>query len=207
MLAIDGLIFYRVLNIKLLKINSLKPFDIIRSVNSKGEKMKKEQQENTPEKTKETESTQTEVDKLIKNHVYVSIGIGLVPVPFLDFVGVTGVELNLLRKLAQVYNVPFSKDMVKNLIGALIGGAFPASVGARITGSMTKAVPVMGYIAGALGSSVISGASTYAIGKVFNRHFSEGGTFLSFDIEEARAYYEEMFKEGQNVAAEMKKKA
>ncbi len=50
----------------------------------------------------------------------------------------------------------------------------------------------------------VSFACTYAVGKVFSRHFAEGGTFLSFDPEEARAFYEEMFKEGQEVAAELK---
>ncbi len=32
----------------------------------------------------------------------------------------SGIQMNLLRKLAKEYNVPFSKDMVKNLIGALL---------------------------------------------------------------------------------------
>jgi hypothetical protein len=43
------------------------------------------------------------------------------------------------------------------------------------------------------------------VGKVFARHFAEGGTFLSFDPEKAKAFYEEMFKEGQEVAADIKK--
>lgn len=167
---------------------------------------KQHEQSSADEAAEETkkELTETDVDRLIRKHVYVSMGIGLVPIPFLDFVGVTGAQLNLLRNLAQVHNVPFSKDMVKNLIGSLIGGAFPASVGARIGGSMVKIIPGIGQLLGAVGVSAVAGASTYAIGKVFNRHFVEGGTFLSFDVEKARAFYEEMFQEGQSVAAEMK---
>jgi len=143
-------------------------------------------------------------DKTIRHHVYVALGIGLIPIPFLDFVGVTGVQLNLMRNLAQIYNMPFSKDMVKNLIGALIGGAFPASTGPRIAFSIAKTVPGIGSALGVASASAVSGACTYAVGKVFSRHFAEGGTFLSFDPEAAKAFYEEMLKEGQEVAAELK---
>jgi uncharacterized protein (DUF697 family) len=133
------------------------------------------------------------------------MGMGVIPVPFVDFAAVSGIQLNLLRKLAQLYNVPFSKDMVKNLIAALIGGAAPASFGRYLT-SMLKSIPVAGTIAGITGGVIVGGASTYAVGKVFDRHFSEGGTFLTFDPEKARAYYAEMFSEGKEVAAEILKK-
>jgi len=151
----------------------------------------------TPEKT---------ADKMIRQHVYMSLGVGLVPLPFVDFIGVTGIQLNLMRKLSELYDISFSKDMVKNIIGALIGGAFPASAGSRILSSVSKTVPGIGQILGAVCAATVSGASTYAVGKVFARHFAEGGTFLTFDPEKAKEFYEEMFKEGQEVAAEMKEK-
>ncbi|MDM8536540.1 DUF697 domain-containing protein [Desulfobacterales bacterium HSG17] len=170
-------------------------------------------QEKTKEKGSETDAPEEKTDtiemnadKLIRHHVYVSLGVGLIPIPFLDFAGVAGIQLNLMRKLAQLYNIPFSRDMVKNIIGALIGGAFPASAGPLVAFSVAKMVPGIGQTLGAVSASGVSGACTYAIGRVFNRHFAEGGTFLSFDPEKARAFYEEMFREGQEVVAEMKNK-
>ncbi len=141
-------------------------------------------------------------DKSIRHHVYAAMAAGLIPIPFADFAGVAGIQLNLLRKLAKEYNVSFSKDMVKNLIGALLGGAAPASAGPYLF-SLLKAVPVVGLSVGMVSISLVSGASTYAIGKVFNRHFAEGGTFLTFDPREARAFYAEMFRDGQKVIAEL----
>jgi len=146
---------------------------------------------------------ETKVDTMIRRHVYAALGIGLIPIPFLDFAGVTGVQLNLLRKLAQIYNIPFSENLLKNVIGAIIGGAFPASAGPLVASSIAKTVPAIGHILGAAGSAGVSGACTYAIGKVFSRHFAEGGTFLTFDPEKARQFYEEMFREGQEVVGEM----
>ncbi|MEE4359278.1 MAG: DUF697 domain-containing protein [Desulfococcaceae bacterium] len=171
-----------------------------------GAKEKNGHPEPSEEKTEKnkTDIIEADADKIIMKHVYVSLGVGLIPIPFLDFVGVSGVQLNMMRKLAQIYNIPFSKDMVKNLIGALIGGAFPASAGPLIASSFAKMVPGIGHALGLVGASGISGACTYAIGKVFSRHFAEGGTFLSFDPENAREFYEEMFREGRDMVSEIK---
>ena len=51
---------------------------------------------------------------------------------------------------------------------------------------------------------ILAGATTYAVGKVFTQHFATGGTFLNFDPETVREYYYEMFKEGQDLSANIK---
>ena len=157
-----------------------------------------------PEKEKNAPG-RADTGKIIRHHLLASMGVGLVPIPFIDLAGITGIQLNLIRKLARVYNTPFSKDLVKNCLGALIGGVIPVSAGAGIGGSLAKFVPVFGHAAGAVSVSAVAGAFTYAVGKVFNRHFSEGGTLLSFDPEKVKSFYEEMFKEGQEVSKNIKK--
>ena len=141
----------------------------------------------------------TKLEEIIENHVYMSMGFGLLPLPFFDVVAITGVQLSLTKKLAEWYNIPFSQEMGKNILGALTGGCFSVSVGSLMF-SVTKIVPVVGTAVGVASSSIIAGASTYALGRVFNRHFSEGGTLLSFDSDKARSFYKEMFKEGQEIA-------
>lgn len=143
-------------------------------------------------------------ETIIRRHVYMAMGVGLLPLPLLDFAAITGVQLNLMRKLAKLYDVPFSKDMVKNLVGALLGGAFPVSAGPQFAWSILKMFPVIGQTIGVVSVSAFAGASTYAVGKVFNRHYFEGGTFLSFDPEKAKAYYGEMLGEGLDVVAKNK---
>ena len=53
--------------------------------------------------------------------------------------------------------------------------------------------------------TILAGATTYAVGKVFIQHFESGGTFLNFNPDSVKEYYETMFKEGQSVAENMKK--
>lgn len=143
------------------------------------------------------------VDRTIKNHMWAAAGLGIIPVPWVDLAGVTLVQLNMLRKLSGYYGVPFVKNVVKNLVGALLGGVIPAAVASPVA-SLVKFVPLVGTAIGVLTAPVIGAATTYAVAKVFVQHFASGGTFLTFDPEKVKDYYAQMFKEGQQVAAEMK---
>ena len=142
-----------------------------------------------------------DVGRVVRNHVWISLVVGLAPAPVIDFLGVTGIQLNMLRKLSNTYGVPFKAHLGKNILGALVGGSFAPS----LTFSLIKCVPFLGLAGGMLTMSITAAASTYAIGKVFIQHFASGGTFLSFDPEKVRGYYREMFKEGEQIAKEMKK--
>ncbi|MBF0100086.1 MAG: DUF697 domain-containing protein [Desulfobacterales bacterium] len=144
-----------------------------------------------------------EAEQIIKNHVYTAMGVGLVPVPIVDWVAMIGVQLNMLRKLAKAYNVPFLQDKVKNLVTSLVGGTFPVSIAAPFA-SLLKFIPVIGTTTGALSMSIIGGATTYAVGKVFNQHFASGGTFLTFDPKAVKEYYNKMFQEGKEIVTKLK---
>jgi uncharacterized protein (DUF697 family) len=159
------------------------------------------------EESQEESSTLPEkkAEELIRKHTYSSMALGLVPVPFVDFIGVAGIQLNLVRKIARTYDIEFRQEAFKNTVGALIGGAIPGLAGMPIA-SLMKSIPIIGQGLGALSMPVVAGASTYAIGKVFYRHFASGGTFLSFDVDRARDYYQEQFKKGESIVSEMMKK-
>ncbi|KPA12084.1 GTPase domain-containing protein [Candidatus Magnetomorum sp. HK-1] len=150
----------------------------------------------TEQTTVEVEPTKEEIDKLIRNHVLGAMGVGLIPLPAVDFIALTGVQLNLLRKLAFKYNTPFLKDKGKSLIGALVGSGLTLPAGYALA-SFIKVVPVIGLTTGAVAMPATAGATTYAIGKVFMQHFATGGTLLNFDPEKVKAYYEEKFNEGK----------
>lgn len=103
-----------------------------------------------------------------------------IPIPFVDPALLLGVQVNLVRSLAKIYEVPFSENVGKSLISALIGTSVPGA-----TASLLRVVPVVGIVV----SSAAGAASTYAIGKVFVQHFESGGTFLTFDPQKVREHY------------------
>ncbi len=151
-----------------------------------------------------TETEMVDVNKIVKQHALVAAGVGFLPLPIVDYVALIGVQLNLLRKLAEIYDVPFFEDKVKHLITPLVGAAFPGLVGGPLMFSLTKFIPFLGSTVGIVTMPILGGATTYAVGKVFIQHFASGGTFLTFDPEKVKAYYAQMFEEGKKVAAETK---
>jgi len=109
--------------------------------------------------------TKTEqVDKIINNHVLYSMGLGIVPIPLIDIVGVTAAQLDMLSQIGKVYGKPFSDIAGKSFIASVTGTSM-----ARIGASFIKAIPGIGSIIGGVSMSIMSGASTYALGQVCKR--------------------------------------
>jgi uncharacterized protein (DUF697 family) len=134
-------------------------------------------------------------DAVIRQHVYWSVGAGLVPVPIADFVAVTAVQLDLIRQLCTLYGVSYQEGTGKVWVGALTGGAV-----ARIGASAIKAIPGIGTLLGGVSMSIASGASTYAVGQVVKAHLAGGGTMANLDVEAARSKYANEYEKGKDVA-------
>jgi uncharacterized protein (DUF697 family) len=137
---------------------------------------------------------------IIQNHVGYAASAGLIPFPGADLAAVTAVQLNMLRQIAKLYDVNFMDNIGKNMITAIAGGSI-----ARLGASLIKAIPGVGTFIGEMGMAAMSGASTYALGKVFANHFSKGGTLEDFDLKKSKKVYEEELKKGKTVAAEVVK--
>jgi uncharacterized protein (DUF697 family) len=135
--------------------------------------------------------------------MYIAMGAGIVPIPVFDFIVISGIQLDMLRRLSKLYEIEFLSDKGKSLIGALSGGGISSLVGPMLA-STVKFVPVVGTTLGALSMPIIAGATTYAVGKVFIQHFESGGTFLNFDPDAVKNYYAELVKEGKSIARRVK---
>jgi len=151
------------------------------------------------------EGREARLDKLSKNHILASMGVGLVPIPILDMVALTGVQLNMIRKLAAEYGIPFKQDRGKSVVTSLMGGLLSTEIGITLC-SLIKCIPVIGQTTGAVTMPIISGAATYAIYRVFVQHFESGGTFLDLDPARVKSYFAEQFKRGKDVVTNLKAK-
>lgn len=141
--------------------------------------------------------------KVVKNNMWWSMGAGLIPVPFVDLVAVSGVQLRMLAQISKIYGVEFQESRGKALIGALVGAIAPGAVSCGVVGSLLKAVPGIGTLLGASGLAAFCGGSSWALGKVFIQHFESGGTFLTFDPETVKAHFQKLFEDGQALAKTM----
>ena len=117
--------------------------------------------------------------KLVERFALWSGAAGLIPVPFVDLAAVGGVQIQMLRRISQIYNVPFSENLGKALVASLAGSMIPASSGIGAA-SILKSVPVVGMAISGIVMPVLSAGATYAIGMAFIEHFASGGTLLDF---------------------------
>jgi uncharacterized protein (DUF697 family) len=142
-----------------------------------------------------------QAQKIVNTHMWVSMGVGLIPLPFVDMMGVMVVQLRMLHELTKLYGIPFSRDLGKELIGALLGSLVPGSLTATV-GSAMKGIPLVGTVVGILSMPLLAGAATYAIGQVFMQHFETGGTLLDFEPAKVREHFRQEFAKGQGLASE-----
>ena len=112
---------------------------------------------------------------------------GLIPVPLIDMAAVGGLQIQMVRRLSQVYDVDFSENRTKAIIASLAGSLIPATSGIGAA-SLLKAVPVLGTITAGFVMPVLSAGATYAIGKAFIQHFASGGTLLDFNPPDYREF-------------------
>lgn len=143
---------------------------------------------------------------IVKKYMFWSLGAGVLPFPLVDYAAVLGVHLQMVRKLAQYYEIDFSKQRAKSIIGTLISSSSAVAIKNGLLGGLLKAIPVAGQVLGATSMSIFSAATAYALGQVFIQHFEAGGTLLDFNPDKVRAYFAEQFEEGKMKASEIKSK-
>ena len=110
----------------------------------------------------------------IKDYVIASVAAGIVPVPAFDIAAVIAIQLRMIQRLSELYGKPFSDNAARNTLSAL------------------ASLPV------------VSGASTYAIGRSIIKHYEGGGSLFDISASDLSSYYKEQFEKGKQLAAEAK---
>jgi uncharacterized protein (DUF697 family) len=137
-----------------------------------------------------------EANAVVRNHLVWSMGAGFIPVPVVDFFAVGAIQLDMVRQLSRVYELEFKESEGKAIISSLTSSGL-ARLAAR---TVVKFIPGAGSFVGGMAVSILSGASTFALGQSFKKHFETGGTFLDFDLSRLKKVYDEMFEKGKEVA-------
>ncbi len=146
-------------------------------------------------------SRHLEAEKIIRSHVLWAMGGGLIPIPLVDFAAVTAIQLEMLQQLARLYNVDYSQSTAKTFVSALTGTTI-----ARIGASMLKAIPGVGSLVGGASMSLMSGASTYAVGQVAINLYSTSGGLNNFNTEQVKRAYEQAYEQGKSYVSDLEDK-
>lgn len=134
-------------------------------------------------------------DKIIHDYTVRSGMTGFIPIPLVDTLSLIGVQRLMLYRLSKLYGVPFKKNVAKIALTTLMGGA-ASTMASPVLGSMIKLIPGVGSLAGGASMAALGSAATYAVGKVFQQHFENGGTLDDFDPEKSREIFDEKLEKG-----------
>ena len=141
-----------------------------------------------PAATEMTDARRDEVaSQLVDRLALWSGAAGLIPLPVVDLAAVGGVQLYMLRRLSEIYGVPFSENRGKSVLASLAGAVLPFTTATTI-GGLAKFFPVIGTAIGQLTMAGVSAPATWVIGKVFIQHFASGGTLLDFNPPDSREF-------------------
>ena len=147
------------------------------------------------------------VENTIKSHVLVALSLGLVPLPVFDVVVLTMNQVKMVQAVGRIHGVqPFHEDGLKSMIVSLASGTLPV-VGIIGLSSGLKVMPGIGSLIGS-GSVAVTGALlTYAVGRVFDKHFESGGTYLTLNKHKARADIKAEVRKGRGFVSALAEKA
>ena len=87
--------------------------------------------------------------------------------------------MRMVKRLSDLYEVPFERDRTRSFVVGVMGGAAPTGLGlaAATTATLAFAIPTSALVGLAV-SAVTAAAVTRGIGLVFVEHFESGATSL-----------------------------
>jgi uncharacterized protein (DUF697 family) len=143
-----------------------------------------------------------EAQKIVKKNMYWAMGIGIIPAPLVDVIGISAFQAKSIKELSDLYEITFYQHKLKNTIAILLSGLGAYPLATAFFGTTVKLIPGLGSLLGIASMPLVGGAITYAMGQVFIQHFESGGTFLDFDPKSVKEYFNEKIKEGMELAKE-----
>jgi uncharacterized protein (DUF697 family) len=104
----------------------------------------------------------------------------------------------MIHDLCKLYNVQFKKEAALAVVSGLVGGSLTTTA-AGFGGVFLSSLPVIGSVMKYTVQPALSYASTYAIGRVFMRHFENNGTMFDLDSKKLSAYFKDQYSKGRKM--------
>jgi uncharacterized protein (DUF697 family) len=126
------------------------------------------------------------VDELVRTASAAATVVTLQPLPFLDYILITPIQIGMVQGIARVRGYHLDKKAVLEIVKTLRASL----VTQHVVIGVAKIVPTVGWLA----SASMAHALTYAIGELSDRYFREGRSMLPAELRDAlnRLYREQL---------------
>jgi uncharacterized protein (DUF697 family) len=111
----------------------------------------------------------------VHRHAAYSAAGGIIPLPIANLASVTALIVHMVKRLSDLYNVPFERERARAMVIGLVGGVMPSGAAIITMTTLGALVPVSGFVG--LGVASVSAlACTRQIGHALIAHFESGKT-------------------------------
>ncbi len=142
-------------------------------------------------------------EDIVRSYVMWSLGAGILPMPIVNFAGLSVLQYNMLKKLCGVYGVQPDAARLKHIVAVLVGGIAPGILAQSVFGL----IPFVGFAMTMSTLPVLSGGSTYALGRIFVNHLEAGGTVLDCNPAVMKQAFAKKYEEAKQIIPGLKKKS
>lgn len=139
-----------------------------------------------------------DASELIVSAAKWSAAAALVPVPYVDLAALAAVQTKLILDLSDLYGEKPSKQAVNGVVSVLLGTLLPVGASQVTVSVLSKFIPGYGTALGAVSMVGFGSTATYAIGRVFVRHFENGGSLSTFSVENVKSELKKEFAAASN---------
>jgi uncharacterized protein (DUF697 family) len=127
----------------------------------------------------------SQANAIVERYANLSAVGGVIPLPLVNVAGVTAIILRMVKRLCDLYGVPFKIGRARALVVGLAGGAAPTTASAVTASTLVYFVPGANLVGLAV-SSVTASVCTRGIGRRFVEHFETGANLLDFPVRDRR---------------------
>lgn len=136
--------------------------------------------------TNQIMDTPKEINKLIAKSTAKATAIAALPIPILDLVGTTYIQVDMVNKIGKHYNVE-SEDSTKLIVSSVITSLVSKLI-SELTSSIAHKTKLEKIISESLIKATIIGFVTGMTGEIYDDHFRRGGTIETMTIENYKRY-------------------
>jgi len=121
---------------------------------------------------------------IVEVHTAICVGANFIPVPIVDSLAVSAVQLKMIAALARHYRADFNVERGRAMLAAVAIGVAQEAVRRTSYAAAVRTwivqIPLIGIPLRKLGWPAILAAYTYYLGKTYVDHFESGGQFADF---------------------------
>jgi len=135
-------------------------------------------------------NTLARAENIINRHIIWSMASGAIPIPFVDAIGVMFIQNDMLKQLSKLYGFDYNENIGKSIVASIIASSSAKGISALLT-PIKAADRIM--------MSILSGAFTHAIGRIFISNYEKGISLIDIDIEKGEELFDEYFEQGKEM--------